>query len=153
MILALDSVQNPGNLGTIIRLADWFGITRILASRGTADVFNPKVVQATMGALVRVSVTYVDNLAATLKGCGVPVLGTFLNGRNLYEAKDITLTPRPIVVMGNEGAGISPEVEATITDRILIPSFPPGRSTSESLNVAMATGIIISELTRRIHSL
>lgn len=151
MILALDSVQNPGNLGTIIRLADWFGITQILATRGTADVYNPKVVQATMGALVRVSVTYVDDLAATLKGSGVPVLGTFLNGRNLYEADDISLTPKPIVVMGNEGAGISPEVEAAVTDRILIPSFPPGRTTSESLNVAMATGIVISELTRRIY--
>lgn len=151
LTLALDSVQNPGNLGTIIRLADWFGITSIIASRGTADCYNPKVVQATMGALVRVRVTYVDDLAATLAAAKVPVLGTFLDGRNLYESSALPLNPAPVVVMGNEGAGISPEVEAVVTDRLLIPSFPPGRQTSESLNVAMATGIVISELTRRIY--
>lgn len=151
IVLALDSVQNPGNLGTIIRLADWFGITDIIASRGTADAFGPKVVQATMGALVRVRVTYVDDLAETLRSVPVAVLGTFLDGRDLYAATDLPLQPAPVVVMGNEGAGISPEVEAVVTDRLLIPSFPPGRITSESLNVAMATGIIVSELTRRIY--
>lgn len=152
LVLALDSVQNPGNLGTIIRLADWFGITDIIASRGTADAFGSKVVQATMGALVRVRVTYVDDLAGWLEAAEVPVAGTFLDGRDLYAADDLPLSPAPIVVMGNEGSGISPEVEAVVSHRLLIPSFPPGRQTSESLNVAMATGIVVSELTRRIHS-
>lgn len=150
MALALDAVQDPGNLGTIIRLADWFGIRHVIAGAGTADAFAPKVVQATMGALARVCVHRTDNLARTLGECQAPVIGTFLNGRNLYAA-DISLSPRPVIVMGNEGNGISPEVAAVVSDRILIPSYPPGRPTSESLNVAMASGIIISELSRRIY--
>lgn len=148
--LALDAVQDPGNLGTIIRLADWFGIRHVIAGPGTADAFAPKVVQATMGALARVTVHRTDNLAATLRESGAPVIGTFLNGRNLYSTA-LPLTPRPIIVMGNEGNGISAEVASVVTERVLIPSFPPGRQTSESLNVAMATGIIISELSRRIY--
>lgn len=149
MALALDGVQDPGNLGTIIRLADWFGIRDILAGQGTADAFQPKVVQATMGALARVRVHRVINLAENLKSMDAPVIGTFLDGDNLYEHQ-LELTPRPIIVMGNEGNGISPEVEAAVSCRIKIPSFPPGSITSESLNVAMATGIIVSELSRRI---
>lgn len=150
MALALDAVQDPGNLGTIIRLADWFGIRDILAGAGTADAFQPKVVQATMGALARVRVHRIDSLAETLRESGAPVIGTFLDGDDLYSAP-VELTPRPIVVMGNEGNGISPEVEAAVSRRLKIPSFPPGRQTSESLNVAMATGIIISEFSRRIY--
>lgn len=150
MALALDTVQDPGNLGTIIRLADWFGIRDILAGAGTADAFQPKVVQATMGALARVRVHRTDCLAATLRESGAPVIGTFLDGDDLYSAP-VELTPRPIVVMGNEGNGISAEVEAAVSRRLKIPSFPPGRQTSESLNVAMATGIIISEFSRRIY--
>ncbi len=150
MALALDAVQDPGNLGTIIRLADWFGIRHVIAGAGTADAFAPKVVQATMGALARVKVHRTDHLARLLGECQAPVIGTFLNGRNLY-ATDIPLSPRPVIVMGNEGNGISPEVAAVVSERILIPSFPPGRHTSESLNVAMASGIIISELSRRIY--
>lgn len=150
LTLALDAVQDPGNLGTIIRLADWFGIADIIAGPGTADPFQPKVVQATMGALARVRVHRVDNLAATLTAFGAPVVGTFLDGTDLYQTP-LDLSPRPIVVMGNEGNGISPEVEATVSQRLKIPSFPPGRQTSESLNVAMATGIIISEFSRRIY--
>lgn len=150
MALALDAVQDPGNLGTIIRLADWFGIGDILAGPGTADAFQPKVVQATMGALARVRVHRVDDLAAALKAAGAPVVGTFLDGDDLYSSP-LSLSPRPIVVMGNEGNGISAAVEAAVGRRLKIPSFPPGRLTSESLNVAMATGIIISELSRRIH--
>lgn len=150
MALALDAVQDPGNLGTIIRLADWFGIADILAGPGTADAFQPKVVQATMGALARVRVHKVDNLADALRATAAPVFGTFLDGDNLYTA-DIALTPRPIVVMGNEGNGISPEVAAAVTCRLKIPSYPPGRPTSESLNVATATSIIISDLSRRIY--
>lgn len=150
MTLALDTVQNPGNLGTIIRLADWFGITQIVASRGTADTYNPKVVQATMGALVRVRVSYVDNLAEWLGNVKAPVIGTFLDGTDLYHT-EVSLNPAPVIVMGNEGNGISPEVAAVVTHRLLIPNFPPGRKSSESLNVAMATGIIVSELSRRIY--
>ncbi len=150
MALALDAVQDPGNLGTIIRLADWFGIRHIIAGPGTADAFAPKVVQATMGALARVMVHRVDDLAATLAQTNAPIIGTFLDGNDLYTI-DLPLTPRPIIVMGNEGNGISPQVAATINQRVLIPSFPPGRQTSESLNVAMASGIVISELSRRIY--
>lgn len=151
MILALDAVQDPGNLGTIIRLADWFGIGQILAGNGTADPFAPKVVQATMGALGRVRVYRVDNLAGTLASLSDrPVIGTFLDGKDLYGS-DIPLSPAPIVVMGNEGNGISDAVGQVCSQRIKIPSFPPGRQTVESLNVAMATGIIISELSRRIY--
>lgn len=150
MALALDAVQDPGNLGTIIRLADWFGIRHVIAGAGTADAFAPKVVQATMGALARVMVHRTDNLAETLRNSGAPIIGTFLDGQDLYGS-ELPLSPRPIVVMGNEGNGISAEVEASVNHRVLIPSFPPGRQTSESLNVAMASGIIISELSRRIY--
>lgn len=151
MTLALDAVQDPGNLGTIIRLADWFGITQIIAGPGTADHFAPKVVQATMGALGRVTVHKVNNLSQTLGSIdGRTVIGTFLDGTDLYNT-DIALSPAPVIVMGNEGNGISPEVETACTCRLKIPSFPPGRRTVESLNVAMATGIVVSELSRRIY--
>lgn len=158
MVLALDGVQDPGNLGTIIRLADWFGITSIIAGAGTADHFAPKVVQATMGALGRVDIYRSDNLAETLRPGGavrpddsVPLIGTFLDGTDLYKT-EIPLMPAPVIVMGNEGNGISAAVDALCTCRLLIPSFPPGRRTVESLNVAMATGIIVSELSRRIYN-
>lgn len=151
LTLALDAVQDPGNLGTIIRLADWFGIGDIIAGAGTADPFAPKVVQATMGALGRVRVHRVADLAETLREIpGQPIAGTFLDGTDLYST-EVSLDPAPVVVMGNEGNGISPEVEAICTCRLKIPSFPPGRRTVESLNVAMASGIIISELSRRIY--
>ena len=150
LTLALDCVQDPGNLGTIVRLADWFGVEHIIASPGTADLYNPKVVQATMGALCRVKVHYVDNLARALARSEAPVIGTFLDGADLYHSS-LPLTPQPIVVMGNEGNGISPEVARVVSHRVLIPSFPPGRQSVESLNVATAASIVISELTRRIH--
>lgn len=150
MTLALDCVQDPGNLGTIIRLADWFGIRHIIAAPGTADAFAPKVVQATMGALARVKVHRVDDLAAALRETGAPVIGTFLDGADLYRSQP-ELSPRPVIVMGNEGNGISPSVAATVTHALRIPSYPRGAETSESLNVAMATGIIVAELSRRIY--
>lgn len=150
MALALDGVQDPGNLGTIIRLADWFGIRHIMAGAGTADAFNPKVVQATMGALARVKVHRTDCLADDLAATGAPVIGTFLDGGDLY-ADPPGLDPQPIVVMGNEGNGISEAVSRTVSRRVRIPSFPVGAPTGESLNVAMATGIIISEFSRRIY--
>lgn len=145
LFLALDCVQDPGNLGTIIRLADWFGVTDIICSHGTADAFNPKVVQATMGALVRVGVHYV-NLVEFLRNVSVPVYGTFLDGDNLYKSN---LSADGIIVMGNEGNGISAEVAETITRRVSIPPFPDGHATVESLNVGVATAIAVAEFRRR----
>ena len=146
--LALDGVQNPGNLGTIIRLADWFGISDIFCSETTADCYNPKVIQATMGAILRVRVHYLplaDFLERTAKG-GTPIYGTMLDGENIYRSD---LTPHGIIVMGNEGKGVSAECAKHFSHRLLIPSFPPERQGSESLNVAMATGIVCSEFRRR----
>ncbi|MDO4758459.1 MAG: RNA methyltransferase [Rikenellaceae bacterium] len=148
LVLALDEVQNPGNLGTIIRLADWFGITDIICSRDSADCFNPKVVQATMGAILRVRVHYVD-LEPFLQEAaahGMAIYGTFLEGENLYST---TLDEGGIIVMGNEGRGISEGVGRCVTHKILIPAYPADRPTSESLNVAMATGIVCAEFRRR----
>lgn len=148
LTLALDDIQNPGNLGTIIRLADWFGIQDIVCSESTADCFNPKVVQATMGAIVRVRVHYTD-LAAFLAGASalpLSVYGTFLEGENIYRSK---LSATGIVVMGNEGRGVTDAVARAVTHRLFIPPYPAGRLGSESLNVAMATGIICSEFRRR----
>lgn len=150
LALALDAVQDPGNLGTIIRIADWFGIDHIIAGPATADAFAPKVVQATMGALARVSIHRCDSLARVLEASGAPVVGTFLDGRDLY-AEPPKLSPRPIIVMGNEGNGISPEVARVVTERVRIPSFPRGEESVESLNVAMATAIIVSDFSRRIY--
>ena len=145
--LVLDNVQDPGNLGTIIRIADWFGINDIYCSVDTVDVYNPKVVQATMGAISRVRVHYCDlpGLFGTLKD--VPVFGTFLDGDSIYEEK---LGSNGFIVMGNEGKGISPEVEKYVDKRLLIPSYPVGVVTSESLNVGMATAIVVSEFRRRM---
>lgn len=140
LVLALDGVQDPGNVGTILRTADWFGIRRILCSTDTADAFGPKVVQATMGALAHVSVETAD-LAAKLQGLGedVPIYGTFLDGDNIYEAP---LTSHGVIVMGNEGKGISAAVAATVNRRLFIPPFPGDVLTGESLNVGVATGIV-----------
>lgn len=149
LVLALDGVQNPGNLGTIIRLADWFGVEDILCSKECADCFNPKVIQATMGAILRVRIHYVDNLAELLSEAskeGMPIYGTLLDGDNIYST---TLTPTGIIVMGNEGRGLSQECRRVVTHRLLIPAYPANRPTSESLNVAMATGITLSEFRRR----
>lgn len=148
LTLALDGVQNPGNLGTIVRLADWFGVEDILCSKECADIYNPKVVQATMGALLRVRVHYVDNLAQILSSAaneGTPIYGTLLDGNNIYSEK---LSNRGIIVMGNEGQGVSEECRKTLTHKLFIPPYPIDRPTSESLNVAMATGIILAEFRR-----
>lgn len=147
LVMALDSIQDPGNLGTIIRTADWFGVDTILCSHTTADCYGPKVVQATMGAISRVGVHYCD-LAETLVELGkvMPVYGTFLDGENIYTKQ---LTPNGVIVMGNEGRGVSPQVAQIIGNRLLIPSFPPDVETSESLNVAIATAITLSEFRRR----
>ena len=148
LTLALDDVQNPGNLGTIIRLADWFGITDIVCSEASADCFNPKVVQATMGAILRVRVHYTD-LGGFLRraaDAGLPVCGTFLEGENIYGA---SLPEAGIVVMGNEGRGLSDAAAATVTRKLFIPPYPADRRGSESLNVAMATGIVCAEFRRQ----
>jgi TrmH family RNA methyltransferase len=148
LVLALDDVQNPGNLGTIIRLADWFGISDIVCSPATADCFNPKVVQATMGAILRVRVHYLDlpSLLRSAKESGVPVYGTFLDGGNIYDSQ---LESRGVIVMGNEGRGISAECAAAITDRLFIPPYPADRNGSESLNVAIATAVTCAEFRRQ----
>lgn len=148
LTLALDQVQNPGNLGTIIRLADWFGIRDVLCSEGSADCFNPKVVQATMGALLRVRVHYLPLAGALAEATAhaVPVYGTFLEGENIYQAD---LSPAGIVLLGNEGRGISPDAARRVTRRLFIPPYPADRHGSESLNVAMAAGIICSEFRRQ----
>lgn len=147
LCLALDDVQDPGNLGTIIRIADWFGIEDIYCSIGTVDVYNPKTVQATMGAIARVNVYYVElpQFLASLEK-SIPVYGTFLDGKNIYEHK---LSNNGIIVMGNEGNGIGAECEKLIDKRLLIPSYPVGRTTSESLNVSTATAIVCGEFRRR----
>lgn len=149
LVLALDRVQNPGNLGTIIRLADWFGITDIVCSDECADAFNPKVVQASMGALLRVRVHYTSDLAAWLdkqrKG-GAEVYGTMLDGENIY---DKPLTSSGVIVMGNEGRGISDECARCVSQRLFIPPYPADRAGSESLNVAIATAVICAEFRRR----
>ena len=146
LCLALDGVQDPGNVGTVVRLADWFGITHIFCSAATADVFGPKVVQATMGALARVHIYYMDLPDFFSRLTGVPVYGTFLDGTNLYDAP---LTQHGIIVMGNEGNGISAQVGGKVTQRLFIPSYPVGRPTSESLNVAIATAVTCAEFRRR----
>ena len=147
LCLALDGVQDPGNVGTIVRIADWWGIEHVICSHDTADVFAPKTVQSTMGALGRVGVHYTV-LPAWLDAlpAGTPVYGTLLDGDNLYDSE---LTPHGIIVMGNEGNGLSSAVRERVSHRLLIPSFPPDRPTSESLNVAVATAVTCAEFRRR----
>ncbi len=147
LILALDGIQDPGNLGTIIRTADWFGIHHIVCSSDTADCYNLKVVQATMGALARVHLHYTD-LPAFLAAQPVdtPIYGTLLEGKNIYEQP---LTQHGIIIMGNEGNGISLAVRNLINRAIFIPSYPADTPTSESLNVAIATAITLAEFRRR----
>jgi TrmH family RNA methyltransferase len=149
LCIVLDSVQDPGNLGTIVRLADWFGIKNIICSEDCADLYNPKTVQATMGAIARVNVQYLslkDFLFETTK-LKIPVYGTFLEGENLFSTD---LTSNGIVVMGNEGSGISKEIEAFISKKINIPSYPLMNNGSESLNVAIAASIVCAEFRRKI---
>lgn len=139
LYLALDGVQDPGNLGTIIRIADWFGIEKIFCSHETADVWNPKVIQATMGSIARVEVVYVS-LAELFDSLpqSMPVYGTMLDGEDISNIK---LENSGIIVMGNEGNGISEEIARRLTHKLLIPNYPKGHSTADSLNVAIATAI------------
>lgn len=147
LVLALDGIQDPGNVGTIVRIADWFGIKDVFCSQDCADIYGPKAIQATMGALARVHVHYM-NLPDAIKALpsGTPVYGTFLDGDDIYR-KD--LTGKGVIVMGNEGNGISPIVGSLVSQRLYIPSWPGQEPTSESLNVAAATAVICAEFRRR----
>ena len=149
LVVALDCVQDPGNLGTIVRAADWMGVDTVLASADTADIFGAKAIQATMGAVSRVKVFYCDlpaMLAAMPRGIGI--YGTFLGGENIYTAQGIG--PGGILVLGNEGRGISDAVAEHVTRRITIPSYPPGRPTSESLNVGVAAYIAMAQFRSKL---
>ena len=155
LMLALDGVQDPGNLGTIIRTADWFGIEEIICSQDTVDCWNPKVVQATMGALARVHVHYINLYSFILNvlqsnqdGNNYPIYGTLLDGKSMYSPDAIPSKQRGIIIMGNEGNGISSAIRSLITHPLYIPSFPAERPTSESLNVGIATAIILAEFRR-----
>ncbi len=147
LCLALDGVQDPGNVGTILRIADWFGIEHVFCSADTADVYSPKTVQATMGALARVHVHSTD-LAALIASAsaGTAVYGTFLDGADIYTQP---LSRTGLIIMGNEGNGISREVGCLVRQRLLIPNFPAGRHTTESLNVGVATAVVCAEFRRR----
>lgn len=141
-VLALDAVQDPGNMGTIMRLADWFGVEKIICSRTTVDVYNPKVIQASMGAFLRIQVDYTD-LKSYFQETRLPVFGALLEGENIYKT---VVQPAGILLMGNEGNGISEELKQFITHPISIPR----RGGAESLNVSIATGILLSEFFRNV---
>jgi rRNA methylases len=150
LVLVLDNVQDPGNLGTIIRIADWFGIEHIICNLQTADVYNPKVVQASMGAVFRVKLYYedLDSILPRIKKLGAPIFGTTLTGENIYNA---TLPSNGFIMMGNESNGIDPSRLSFLDNQLFIPFYPAEEKRSESLNVAIATAIICSEFRRRDH--
>ena len=150
LIVALDGVQDPGNLGTIIRTCDWFGVHDIYCSKDTADCYNPKVVQATMGALARVRIHYIniEEWIQQMRNAGVPIYGTLLEGGNMYEDGAIADKSKGVIIMGSEGNGISPAIRELITHPIRIPSYPKNAETSESLNVGIATAIVLAEFRR-----
>ena len=145
LLLALDDVRDPGNLGTIIRLCDWFGVTDLICSLETVDCYNPKVIQSTMGSLTRVNVSYCD-LSSFLENTDLPLYGTFMEGDNIYT--EIDFFENGIIVMGNEANGISDEIASKLNHKVSIPRFGQLKKT-ESLNVATATAITLSELTRK----
>ena len=146
--LILDDVRDPGNLGTIIRVADWFGIKNIFCSHNTVDLYNPKVIQATMGAISSVNVIYTDlqKLLIRYKSPSFPIYGTFLEGEIIYNCQ---LQNKGFIVMGNEGKGVSENIQKLVTNKLYIPNFPTGKAVSESLNVSVATSIICSEFRRQ----
>ena len=153
LYLALDSIRDPGNLGTILRVADWFGIDAVFAAPDTVDVFNPKVVQATMGAIFRVKFHYAEIpvLCRTAVSAGGNVYGTFLDGSDMYEKQLNPGKDSPsVIVIGNESNGISDEVSGLVSDRLYIPPYPKNDTGSESLNAAVATAITVAEFRRRM---
>ena len=145
--LVLDGVQDPGNVGAIIRIADWFGIEHVICSEDSADIYNPKTVQATMGAIARVKAHYTGIAAFLQNYSHLPICGTFLEGADIYSEP---LPGNGFIVMGSEGRGINSEVAEQINRKLFIPNFPAGRATSESLNVAAATAIVCAEFRRRV---
>ena len=152
LFLALDTIRDPGNLGTILRIADWFGIKAVFAAKDTVDVFNPKVVQSTMGAIFRVKMHYVDlpELSKIALSLGGKVYGTFLDGKNIYERDlDNGADSPSIIVIGNESVGISAAMADLVSDRLYIPPYPADQPGSESLNAAIATAITVAEFRRR----
>ena len=152
LYLGLDTIRDPGNLGTILRIADWFGIDAVFATKDTVDVFNPKVVQATMGAIFRVKMHYVDlpELSQNILDMGGKVYGTFLDGKNIYQRELSTGTGKPaMIVIGNESEGISARMSALVSDRLYIPPYPADTPGSESLNAAIATALTVAEFRRR----
>lgn len=152
LYLGLDTIRDPGNLGTILRIADWFGIDAVFATRDTVDVFNPKVVQATMGAIFRVKMHYVDlpELSERILATGGKVYGTFLDGINIYQRNLDTGAEAPVmIVIGNESEGISESMAKLVSDRLYIPPYPADTPGSESLNAAIATALTVAEFRRR----
>lgn len=152
LYLALDTIRDPGNLGTILRIADWFGIDAVFATKDTVDVFNPKVVQATMGAIFRVKMHYVDlpALSDVVLTAGGKIFGTFLDGLNIYSRPLDNGDEAPVlIVIGNESEGISPAMAKLVTDRLYIPPYPADDPGSESLNAAVATALTVAEFRRR----
>ena len=152
LYLALDTIRDPGNLGTILRIADWFGIDAVFATKDTVDVFNPKVVQATMGAIFRVKMHYVDlpALSDVVLSAGGKIFGTFLDGLNIYSRPLDNGDDAPVlIVIGNESEGISPAMAKLVTDRLYIPPYPADDPGSESLNAAVATALTVAEFRRR----
>ena len=154
LFLGLDTIRDPGNLGTILRIADWFGIDAVYAAKDTVDVFNPKVVQATMGAVFRVKMHYVDlpALSERILEKGGRIYGTFLDGRNMYSRDLDTGLLKPVmIVIGNESEGISDRMASLVSDRLYIPPYPADDPGSESLNAAVATAVTVAEFRRRTY--
>lgn len=155
LYLALDTIRDPGNLGTILRIADWFGIDAVFAAKDTVDVFNPKVVQSTMGAIFRVRMHYVDlpSISDMMLDLGGRIYGTFLDGQNIYSRPlDTGVDGIPsMIVIGNESEGISKAMTAKVSDRLYIPPYPADDPGSESLNAAVATAITVAEFRRRTY--
>ncbi len=141
-VLVLDDVRDPGNLGTVIRLCDWFGIKNLVCSKGTVDCFNPKVLQATMGSITRVNIVY-ENLESFISKSELPIYGAFMDGETVYQEE---LSQPGILIMGNEANGISKEIEKRVDKKIGIPQF--GQANTESLNIATATAILLNEIRR-----
>ncbi len=153
LYLALDTIRDPGNLGTMLRIAEWFGIDAVFAAKDTVDVFNPKVVQATMGAIFRVKMHYVDlpELSKKVISKGGRIFGTFLDGENMYGKElDNGKGAPSVIVIGNESNGISDRMAELVTDRLYIPPYPADQPGSESLNAAVATAVTVAEFRRRL---
>ncbi len=151
LILVLDEIKDPGNMGTIIRIADWFGIKNIICSENSVDLYNPKVIQSTMGSLARVNLIYVEltEFFNSIPG-NIPVYGTLLNGDSIYKQD---LSKNGIIIVGNESRGISKEIIPYISNKIFIPSFSQNiDNKAESLNASIATAIVCAEFKRKFNS-